>query len=51
VPVVIDPQGTISDRYNVSGLPTSVFLDENGVILDVRPGAINRGVIDAVLGR
>ena len=51
VPVVIDPQGTISDRYNVSGLPTSVFLDENGVIMDVRPGAIDRGVIDAVLGR
>ncbi len=51
VPVVIDPQGAISDRYNVSGLPTSVFLDEEGVIVDVRPGAIDRSIIDAVLGR
>ncbi len=51
VPVVIDPKGTISDRYNVSGLPTSIFLDADGKIMDVRPGAINRAVIDSVLQR
>lgn len=49
VPVVIDPKGTISDRYNITGLPTSVFLDANGKIIDVRPGAINRDVIDQIL--
>ena len=51
VPVVIDPTGTISDRYNITGLPTSVFLDPDGTIASVRPGAINRAVIDDVLGR
>lgn len=51
VPVVIDPQGAISNRYNVSGLPTSIFLHPDGTIIDVRPGAINRQVIDAVLQR
>ncbi len=51
VPVVIDPTGTISDRYNITGLPTSVFLDTDGSIAAVRPGAINRSVIDGVLGR
>ena len=51
VPVVIDPKGVISDRYNVSGLPTSIFLDADGKIMDVRPGAINRAVIDSVLQR
>lgn len=51
VPVVIDPQGAISDRYNVRGLPTSIFLDADGKITDVRPGAINREVIDTVLQR
>lgn len=51
VPVVIDPQGAISDRYNVSGLPTSIFLDADGKIMVVRPGAINRAVIDDVLQR
>lgn len=51
VPVVIDPTGTISDRYNITGLPTSVFLDPDGTIASVRPGAINRAVIDNVLGR
>ncbi len=51
VPVVIDPTGTISDRYNITGLPTSVFLDADGTISSVRPGAINRAVIDGVLGR
>jgi thiol-disulfide isomerase/thioredoxin len=51
VPVVIDPQGEISDRYNVSGLPTSIFLDADGKITAVRPGAINRAVIDQILER
>ena len=51
LPVVIDPTGTISDRYNITGLPTSVFLDADGTISSVRPGAINRAVIDGVLGR
>ncbi|HAJ37599.1 MAG TPA: TlpA family protein disulfide reductase [Chloroflexi bacterium] len=51
VPVVIDPEGSISNRYNVSGLPTSIFIHPDGTIIDVRPGAINRSVIDAVLGR
>lgn len=50
-PVVIDPQGVISNRYNVSGLPTSIFIHPDGTIIDVRPGAINRMVIDAVLGQ
>lgn len=51
VPVVIDPQGAISNRYNVNGLPTSVFVHPDGTIVDVRPGAINRAVVDTVLGR
>jgi thiol-disulfide isomerase/thioredoxin len=50
-PVVIDPEGAISDRYNVRGLPTSIFLDADGKIMEVRPGAINRAVIDSVLQR
>lgn len=49
--VVLDPQGAISDRYNVRGLPTSVFLDADGLIQEVRPGAINRKVIDEILQR
>lgn len=49
-PVVIDPQGTISDRYNISGLPTSIFLGAaTARSVEVRPGAIDRTVIDAVL--
>lgn len=51
VAVVLDPQGAISDRYNVRGLPTSVFLDARGLIQEVRPGAINRKVIDEILQR
>jgi thiol-disulfide isomerase/thioredoxin len=51
VPVVLDPQGEISDRYNVSGLPTSIFIDADGAITAVRPGAINRAVIDQILQR
>jgi thiol-disulfide isomerase/thioredoxin len=50
-PVVIDQQGEVSNRYNVKGLPTSVFVHPDGTIADVRPGAINRAIIDTVLGR
>jgi len=51
VPVIIDPTGTISDRYSITGLPTSIFLAPDGTVTSVRPGAINRAVIDSVLGR
>ena len=49
VPVVIDPQGVISNLYGVSGLPTTVFLDPKGRVLAVRPGAIDRSVIDQMM--
>jgi len=49
VPVVLDQQGVVNTRYNVSGLPTSIFIHPDGTIIDVRPGAINRAVIDAIL--
>lgn len=49
--VVLDPQGAISDRYNVRGLPTSIFLDAGGLIQEIRPGAINRKIIDEILQR
>jgi peroxiredoxin len=49
VPVVMDPQGEISDLYGVSGLPTTLFLDAGGRVLAVRPGAIDRCVIDEMM--
>ncbi len=49
VPVVMDPQGEISDLYGVNGLPTTLFLDAGGRVLAVRPGAIDRRAIDEMM--
>jgi len=33
-PVLLDPRGTIADRYGVSGYPTGFILDRSGVIVN-----------------
>lgn len=48
-PVVYDPQGTLGTRYEVRGIPTTFFLDANGVQRDVIVGATNRAGFEAGL--
>lgn len=39
-PVVLDRSGAVSNTYRVTGLPTSVFVDANGVVTDIHRGAV-----------
>ena len=38
-PVLLDTKNDIAQNYNVWGIPTTFFIDEDGVIQDVKVGA------------
>ena len=40
-PVLLDTKGEVTRSYRVRGLPTSYFIDQNGVILDVQVGPVD----------
>lgn len=44
VPVLGDSQGLVGKRYQVDGYPTSYFIDKDGIIRDVFPGALSRNL-------
>lgn len=39
--VVLDTTGSIATKYLISGLPTSYFIDEEGILLGGIPGAMD----------
>ena len=39
-PVLLDSSGKVGNAYSVRGIPTSIFLDENGVIQAVHVGTL-----------
>lgn len=39
-PVVLDTSGQVSQTYQVSGIPTSVFIDAKGIIRDIHTGTM-----------
>lgn len=42
-PILLDDSGAASARYDVVGLPTSFLIDRQGVIRNVRVGAVDAG--------
>ncbi len=40
--VVEDPDGKVSDAYGVLGMPTTVFVDSNGIVRRIWNGAIRK---------
>jgi len=36
--IPVDPQGKVSSLYNIRGLPTTYFIDENGIITSIKIG-------------
>jgi len=40
-PVLLDTDGSVSLNYNVSGIPTTFFIDKDGIIKDKRLGPFN----------
>lgn len=50
-PIALDETGEVSRAYQITGLPTSVFIDRDGIASEVRLGAINKAYIEAILSK
>lgn len=44
-PVLLDTSGQVGDAYFVRGIPTSIFIDENGVIQNVHEGTLTNAML------
>jgi peroxiredoxin len=49
-PIVLDKDGQAAEAYQVRGLPTSIFIDSNGRVIEVFTGPINQAYIESKLG-
>jgi peroxiredoxin len=45
-PILLDPNGTVSAIYRVRSLPTTFFIDRDGVLREQFTGEMNASVID-----
>lgn len=45
-PVVQDPDNTVADQYNVIGLPSSYFVNQEGKIFGFQAGIVTRDLLD-----
>lgn len=50
-PIVLDEKGDVAATYEVTGYPTSYFIDEQGVIQYKLVGAMNTDVIRKAVGK
>lgn len=48
-PVALDRAGAVATAYRVTGLPTTVFVDSNGVVTDIHRGALVESVLQQYL--
>lgn len=45
-PLLVDEDWEVNNLYGVSNLPTTIFIDANGVVREVFVGAINQAVLE-----
>lgn len=50
-PILLDEQGEVTLRYRVRGLPTTLFIDRDGVILGVQIGPVDKEWIEQHLAQ
>jgi peroxiredoxin len=48
-PVLLDPLARVSGPYRARGLPTSYFVNQEGVIVLKKVGPVNKSIIEQVL--
>ncbi|MBN1218161.1 MAG: redoxin domain-containing protein [Anaerolineae bacterium] len=46
-PIVLDETGQTAETYQVRGLPTSIFVDKNGIVNEVFAGPIDKAYIES----
>jgi len=51
-PVLLDSEGDVAQRYNVRGIPTTVFIDKYGFIQNVNVGSFqSQAEIESILSK
>ncbi len=50
-PIVIDGDNSVTRAYRVIGPPYTFFIDANGVVMDVIPGALKQDRLDQLLDK
>ncbi len=45
-PLIVDEDMTINREYNVTNLPTTIFVDGNGIVREVFVGTMNQAVLE-----
>ncbi len=48
-PILLDVDGKAFQDYNILGLPTTIFIDRNGIVNEVFTGAVNKAYIESKL--
>ena len=48
-PIALDETGETAKTYRILGLPTTIFIDSNGIINEVFTGPLNKAYIEAKL--
>ncbi|MFC1932120.1 TlpA family protein disulfide reductase [Chloroflexota bacterium] len=52
LPVLLDTDGNVSNKYNITGIPTTFFIDKDGIIQEKIVGAFrNKEQIEEHLGK
>ena len=49
-PVLLDEKGRVRERYALTTLPTTVFVDSSGIVRAVHPGPISAAALARGLG-
>jgi thiol-disulfide isomerase/thioredoxin len=49
-PVVLDTEGKAFTTYKVLGLPTTIFVDRDGIVSEVFTGPVNKAYVESKLG-
>lgn len=50
-PIVLDKEGDVASTYQITGYPTSYFIDKQGVIQFKLVGAMNKDIIHDAIGK
>ncbi len=50
-PVLLDSQNEVTNRYQVRGYPTSLFVDKNGIVQRITVGQLTEDTIKSALDR
>jgi peroxiredoxin len=52
LPVLLDRSGDTAQQYNITGIPTTFFIDKNGIIHKIKVGTFrNQAEIETILGQ